>query len=122
MASKTPLNLDALSIEELSSLIFEAQTLLNQKQEERRTLFVEKIRREAEELGFKVEDLFGQVPVSKASLPANEEKGTGRKPVAVKYRDPDNPENVWSGRGREPVWLREKVAAGAEREAFLVTT
>ena len=34
--------------------------------------------------------------------------GKGRKgkgTVAPKYRDPKNPENTWTGRGRMPLWM-----------------
>lgn len=35
-----------------------------------------------------------------------------RAPVAPKYQNPDNPEQSWSGRGRQPVWFRDALAAG----------
>ncbi|TMJ65850.1 MAG: hypothetical protein E6G80_19340, partial [Alphaproteobacteria bacterium] len=41
----------------------------------------------------------------------------GRK-VAVKYRD--GSANAWAGRGAQPVWLREKLKAGAKLEDFAV--
>ena len=41
----------------------------------------------------------------------------GRK-VAVKYRDKAG--NTWAGRGAQPVWLREKLEAGAKLEDFAV--
>jgi DNA-binding protein H-NS len=41
----------------------------------------------------------------------------GRK-VAVKYRDDSG--NTWAGRGARPVWLREKLKAGAKLEDFAV--
>jgi len=41
----------------------------------------------------------------------------GRK-VAVKYRDKAG--NTWVGRGAQPVWLREKLKAGAKLEDFAV--
>jgi DNA-binding protein H-NS len=41
----------------------------------------------------------------------------GRK-VAVKYRDKEG--NTWAGRGAQPVWLREKLKAGANLEDFAV--
>jgi DNA-binding protein H-NS len=37
-----------------------------------------------------------------------------RGSVAPKYRNPDNPSDVWSGRGRKPKWVEEKLAAGRE--------
>ena len=41
----------------------------------------------------------------------------GRK-VPVKYRDKQG--NTWAGRGAQPVWLREKLKAGAKLEDFAV--
>jgi DNA-binding protein H-NS len=39
----------------------------------------------------------------------------GRK-VPVKYRDKEG--HTWAGRGAQPVWLREKLKAGAKLEDF----
>jgi DNA-binding protein H-NS len=41
----------------------------------------------------------------------------GRK-VPAKYRDKAG--NTWAGRGAQPVWLREKLKAGAKLEDFAV--
>lgn len=32
------------------------------------------------------------------------------------YRDPRNAFNIWSGRGRKPAWVRERLAEGAALE------
>jgi len=51
-------------------------------------------------------------------------KGTGRKSslkgrkAPIKYRDKSG--NAWAGRGAQPVWLREKLKAGAKLEDFAV--
>ena len=41
----------------------------------------------------------------------------GRR-VAAKYRDRSG--NAWAGRGAMPVWLREKIKAGAKLQDFVV--
>jgi DNA-binding protein H-NS len=41
----------------------------------------------------------------------------GRK-AAIKYRDKSG--NRWAGRGAQPIWLREKLKAGAKLEDFAV--
>ncbi len=41
----------------------------------------------------------------------------GRK-AAIKYRDKSG--NKWAGRGAQPIWLREKLKAGAKLEDFAV--
>lgn len=39
--------------------------------------------------------------------------------VAAKYRDPASGQ-TWTGRGKQPVWLRDKLAGGASLEDFAV--
>jgi DNA-binding protein H-NS len=46
-----------------------------------------------------------------------EAKLKGQK-LPVKYRDRSG--NTWAGRGARPVWLREKLKAGAKLENFAV--
>lgn len=43
-----------------------------------------------------------------------------RSEIAPKYRNPDNPSEIWSGRGREPRWLQHQIAAGKTKEDFLI--
>jgi DNA-binding protein H-NS len=38
--------------------------------------------------------------------------------VPIKYRDKEG--NTWAGRGAQPVWLREKLKAGAKLDDFAV--
>jgi DNA-binding protein H-NS len=40
--------------------------------------------------------------------------------VPAKYRNPKNDDEVWSGRGRMPLWLAAELKAGKAREAFLI--
>lgn len=44
-----------------------------------------------------------------------------RKPVAIKYADPNNAGHTWSGRGRAPAWIVDAEAAGQSRTDFLVS-
>lgn len=47
-------------------------------------------------------------------------KARSRSPAAVRYRDGAG--NTWAGRGKQPVWLRDRLAAGATLGDFLVKT
>ena len=40
--------------------------------------------------------------------------------VAVKYRDPSNPANTWTGRGKKPLWLTALLEQGHKIEEFSV--
>lgn len=39
-------------------------------------------------------------------------KAPGQPPAPAKYRHPDDPSLVWSGRGRQPTWIKDWVASG----------
>jgi len=45
--------------------------------------------------------------------------GDKRATVAPKFRDPQTGQS-WSGRGKPPTWLAEKIAAGASKESFRI--
>ncbi|KGJ01431.1 H-NS histone family protein (plasmid) [Paracoccus versutus] len=43
-----------------------------------------------------------------------------RAAAAPKYRHPENPELIWSGRGRKPAWIVEGLDAGKSLEDFAI--
>lgn len=43
-----------------------------------------------------------------------------RSEIAPKYRNPENPSETWSGRGREPKWIQHQIATGKSKEDFLI--
>jgi DNA-binding protein H-NS len=48
-------------------------------------------------------------------------RGRGKaRSLAAKYRNPKNADEVWSGRGRMPLWLGAEIKAGKDREDFLI--
>lgn len=112
--------LAALSVEELSAHIAEAQSILDQKRDHARREFIEETRKKADALGISLKDILADgASVSPKGRKKKADTPEGRK-VAVKYRDPENVENTWTGRGMTPRWLREKTEAGAKLEDFLV--
>jgi DNA-binding protein H-NS len=43
-----------------------------------------------------------------------------RAPVLPKYRNPANPSETWSGRGRKPTWLERELTAGRQLSEFAI--
>ena len=41
-------------------------------------------------------------------------------PVFPKYKNPKNPTEIWSGRGKQPLWVREQLEAGKKLDQFLI--
>ena len=72
--------------------------------------------------GYTIAELFGgKAPAAKkAAKKAAKQAGTATRKVAPKYRNPANPKETWSGRGKQPRWLAEQVKKGKKPEDFLI--
>ena len=90
-------NLGSMSVEELLKLRDDVGKVLSQK---------------AVHLEQQLSRLGGEVGSGRL---ARRSGMKGRK-VPIKYRDKEG--NTWAGRGAQPVWLREKLKAGAQLEDF----
>ncbi|HET6568322.1 MAG TPA: H-NS histone family protein [Rhodothermales bacterium] len=77
-------------------------------------------RQEKEEALRKIRSIADEagIPLSEISGTPRGNKRKGKAPI--KYRDPNNPENTWAGRGRKPKWLEEALARGKKVEDFAV--
>jgi DNA-binding protein H-NS len=98
--------LEKMSFAELAEMEAQIERLKSEKQNAERNALRQQLVDVAKEHGFDIHDLFGK----------------GRKgSVAVKYRDPKNPENTWTGRGRMPRWMAAATKGGkAKKEDFLI--
>ena len=94
----TSINLESLDIEQLTDLLGEAQAeLASREKGNRKQLRAELERRVAAE-GYKMTDIFPELGTGASS-------GARRKRPA-KYRNPQNPDQTWSGIGRTPKWVQ----------------
>lgn len=101
--------LEKMSYAELAEAETQIARLKIEKQNAERAEVRQKLIDIAKEAGFEISDLF--------SKGGRKGKGT----VAVKYRDPKNPENTWTGRGRMPRWLVAATKGNkAKKEEFLI--
>jgi DNA-binding protein H-NS len=102
------LNLEKMSFAELSKLRLHVDHLMVEKQTSEKSALRQKMAEMAEAAGMSLDALFGQARKGKGS-------------VAVKYRDPKNPENTWTGRGRMPRWMVAATRGNkAKKEDFLI--
>lgn len=104
------MNVDNLSYAELQKLKTQIEGTLVARQEQERQALKDKIRQLVKEQGTTVEELFGL---------KGGRRSTGAK-VAPKYRNPSNPSETWTGRGRAPRWMQAKLDSGAKKEQFLI--
>ncbi len=103
------IDLSQLDPQQLDRLIEQAQ----REKERRKRAGMAEVRRELRQ------------PRPRARLYHRGTFGIGAPPpdrgkVAPKYRNPDNPTETWSGRGRKPRWFEEALARGLSAEAMLI--
>ena len=102
------LNLEKMSFAELAKLRSHVDHLMVEKQTSEKSALRQKMAEMAEAAGMSLDALFGKTRRGKGS-------------VAVKYRDPKNPENTWTGRGRMPRWMAAATKSGkASKDDFLI--
>ena len=105
-------DISELSVDELKRLQEEAEALIASKKDQAIEDAYNQILAVAEAVGFTVEELleYGE----------QKRKKTTRKAVEPRYRNKNNPEETWTGRGKQPNWLTKELAAGAKLEDFLI--
>lgn len=115
---KTTVNLEALSVSQLAKMQAEIPQIIKRKSDARQEALRSKLAKMAKDEGFDPFELFKAGPVKNgAHTTAKASKG---KTIQVKYRDPKNTTNTWSGRGRPARWLAAYEKAGKSRAEFAV--
>ncbi|HET6396976.1 MAG TPA: H-NS histone family protein [Pseudoxanthomonas sp.] len=112
------IDLTSLSPRELGSLIATAQK--RQAQLAKRSPVGQvrsKLTRLAKAEGYTIEELFGLggAPTRGTARPARK---LGKVPP--KYRNPENPKETWTGRGKQPRWLAAQLAKGRDLGEFVI--
>lgn len=108
--------LDELTIEELEALIIEAKAWIAKKQEEDvKTVYLQMVQL-ASGLGLSVDDVI--LRARRAGAPVQTIKP--KKAVAPRYRNPNNLEETWTGRGKAPRWVSALQAQGVSLESLLI--
>lgn len=104
-------DLSGYSLEELNALVERAKKAITHKEHSRVQEVRSEIERLAGELNMTVEEVMGFDSRKKKGG-----KATG--PGKVKFRNPANPGQTWTGRGKRPRWLQEAIDQGADLESF----
>jgi len=102
-----PTSLEKMSYKQLAEMEVRIQRLKIEKQNSERAAVRKQLTDLAARHGFDIRELLGKTHKRKSR-------------VAVKYRDPKDPMNTWTGRGRMPRWLAAATKAGKSRDDFLI--
>ncbi|BCU66082.1 hypothetical protein F941_00256 [Acinetobacter bouvetii DSM 14964 = CIP 107468] len=101
-----------LSVEELKKLQVEAEALIASKKDQAVEDAYNQILAIAENVGLSIDQIL--------ELGATKRKKTTRKSVEPRYRSKANPNDTWTGRGKQPRWLVAELEKGAKLESFLI--
>lgn len=105
------INLENLSPQELSDLVKQAEQQQKKLHRERRNEVKKKLIAMAQAEGYTIDELFGT-----GAKKASDKRGT----VAPKYRNPANPAQTWSGRGKRPHWFKDALSQGKSENDLLI--
>ena len=98
------MNLSEMSRSELEQLKADVEQAIVAAADRDRKEALVAARNAAAEFGFSLDELTG----SGKSAPGKRAKSE------PKYRNPENPDQTWSGRGRKPNWVHEALQNGRE--------
>jgi DNA-binding protein H-NS len=107
-------DIKSLNHTQLTDLISKAQARQHELRKEKVGKLREKVLAIIKAEGYSFEDIFGG---AKAGVPKRR-GGTGT--VAPKYRNPADPEQTWSGRGKRPRWFNDALKAGKKEKDLAI--
>ncbi|WP_049621715.1 H-NS family nucleoid-associated regulatory protein [Frateuria defendens] len=99
-----------LNHNQLNDLISKAQLRQTELRKEKVVKLREKVHALIKAEGYSFEDIFGGARKPRRSTGA----------VAPKYRNPANPEQTWSGRGKRPRWFNDALKAGKKEKDLAI--
>ncbi|MBY4894864.1 H-NS histone family protein [Rhodobacteraceae bacterium N5(2021)] len=98
-----------MSLEELQAHQRDVEATIKGYEKKRRSECLAELKAVAKKHGFTLDDFTGGKPASKS----------GPKGVA-KYANPADTSQTWTGRGRQPNWIKSALAAGKSLEEFAI--
>lgn len=102
-------NLDKMPLKDLRDLESRVAAAILRAQEREKADLKQQFEELASRAGMTIHDVVG----------ASRGRGAGKGgKVAVKYMNPDNKSETWTGRGRQPRWLSAKLSKGAKLADF----
>ena len=104
------IDIKSLNHNQLNDLINKAQLRQNELRKEKLGKLREKVHALIKAEGYTFEDVFGAT--------RGKRRGTGS--VAPKYRNPADPEQTWSGRGKRPRWFSDALKAGKKEKDLAI--
>lgn len=109
-------DLSKLSVAELRTLQDDIKQALTDREHEERNKAREEIMAIAQNAGLSLKELLA----GSTRGTGKSAKGTRSGKVAVQYRHPSNSSQQWTGRGRQPAWVKDWVQSGKSLDELRV--
>jgi len=117
-------DLKDMSRRELEKLRGNIDKALEKLAEGEKRAALEAAKRAAKAHGYSLEELTGASAKNETQKKVGAAKkksvADGRAKVAPKFRNPDNPEQTWTGRGRAPKWVEAHLAGGGSKDDLAI--
>jgi DNA-binding protein H-NS len=98
-----------MSLDDLKKLSRDVERAIASFEDRKRREARKALEKVAREFGLSVEEVVGM-----------QRSSSGRpSKSAAKYRNPANPAETWSGRGRQPGWYKDAIAKGTSPDSML---
>ena len=105
----TEMNLNNMSLDELKRLNKAVTREITNFPDKAKTAARIELETKARELGYSMKDFSGTVTSTRQ-----------KRQVIVRYRNPNNLADTWTGKGRQPKWFIDAVASGKSRSDLAI--
>ena len=105
------MDLTTLSVTELNQLLSDIPKEITRREKGEKARIRKELEALAAKSGYSLEELLAD---------GGEKVKRVGKPVASKYRHPEEHSLTWSGRGRQPKWVAEFLANGGKIESLVI--
>ena len=93
------IDLSGLNIDQLTDLVGKAQSEMASRERQRRKDLRSELERRITAEGYKMSDIFPELGSATGTAARRQKR-------PAKYRNPQNPDDTWSGIGRTPKWVQ----------------
>lgn len=110
------IDLKTMNLKQLEKLVSDTTKEIETRSSKQRDAAMKAAAKVAKEHGFDLAELLGAAPAK----PGRKKAAKAKAPLPPKYRNPADPKQTWSGRGRQPEWYKAAIAAGTDPKSFQV--
>lgn len=112
------MDIATISTEDLRTLLAQIPGELKSREAQERTRLLTELQTLAKSRGYTIEDLLGKHPT--ASSKKRDRVASAGGSVTPKYANPADPSMTWTGRGRQPAWIKQLITEGRTLDELLI--